>query len=167
MLSSTIELAEQECHKVLYYISTREAHLGGQQMSLVERHRAGLYFWPGIVYKILVQARTFVQRGWQQNARARRNDGMYVEPTDPDAVMWSVDGAITAATNQVAFNEIDAAISYSIAESAMLWLDHVAGYSSKVWNDVWGRNQDDALNLYDLAIQLRAHYYISTSSNWC
>ena len=95
--------------------------------------------------ELLEGARELIEHAWCQGADARAQNGAAVDPWAPEAVSWSLLGAIVAVlereavlNGEMALDELAAAL-YALADlvdtdSLAAWNDHALRSRAEVWN---------------------------------
>lgn len=99
---------------------------------------------------LLVQARERIQQGWTQHADARDADARPIQPWSPNAVAWSLLGALVAALE--AETADDEALAVGELAVACVALATVIEHDSlESWNDDATRTPDDVLRALERA----------------
>jgi hypothetical protein len=99
---------------------------------------------------LLFQARKLIGQGWTQHADARDSREQPVEPWSPEAVAWSLLGALVAALEAEAAENEPLAVGQLAAACVALAavIDHDL---LEAWNDDPTRTQEDVLDALDRA----------------
>jgi hypothetical protein len=106
--------------------------------------------------EVLHAAGALVASGWCQGAEARTGLGEVVDPRAPDAVRWSLLGALQSAYCADAATQV-ADMALAAAAIAHLIDDH----SLANWNDAPERTQRDVVELLADGEQLAARHLVA------
>lgn len=99
---------------------------------------------------LLLHARNLIARGWTQEADARDAQGRSIQPWNPNAVTWSLLGALVAALESEAEkNEPLAIRELAVACAALAAV--IDDDSLEAWNDRRARTREDVLAAIDRA----------------
>ena len=101
---------------------------------------------------LLVGARELIAASWTQHADARDAAGVAINPWEPDAVSWSLLGALVNGYERLLWSEGQTAALTQLAAACVLLADLVDSHSLAAWNDAPARTQTDVLDLLDQAL---------------
>jgi hypothetical protein len=99
--------------------------------------------------KLLTHARELIASSWTQHAEARNADGLAVDPWDPDAVSWSLLGALVAGYERDVWISGPAAALEELVHTCLLLGDILDSDSLEEWNDAAARCRRDVLDALD------------------
>jgi len=100
---------------------------------------------------MLAHAHDLISSAWTQHADARNAAGDPVEPWHPDAVSWSLLGALVASYERLVWAEGEGAALAELANACVVLADVVDSGSLPAWNDAPGRSRADVLAVLDAA----------------
>jgi hypothetical protein len=100
---------------------------------------------------LLSGARKLIAFSWTQDADARDADGFPIDPSSPDAVCWSLLGALVAGYERLLWSDGERAALEELARTCLLLGDVLDSDSLTDWNNVPGRTQADVLAALDRA----------------
>jgi len=75
------------------------------------------------VRQCLFDAAALVRKGWTQNACARDENGVAVEPTGPCACRWCLFGAMLCSANDLIADDALRVMNDFVTTSAIYWQD--------------------------------------------
>ena len=104
-----------------------------------------------VAKRLLLEARGLVERGWTQHADAHNERGEVVKSWSPDAVRWSLLGALVASFERISSAADDSPAIAHLARACTGLADTVDADSLEEWNDEPGRRQADVLRALDAA----------------
>jgi hypothetical protein len=104
---------------------------------------------------LLAHARNLISSSWTQHAEARDADGIAIDPWRPNAVSWSLLGAVVAGYDQQLSQDGKGGAVAALRSACALLAQVVDADSLPDWNDAPERTQTDVLAALDGA-QLRA-----------
>ena len=112
--------------------------------------------WDGAGMSLLLaHARNLIASAWTQHADARDVVGLAVDPWKPDAVSWSLLGALVASYDRLLSADGQGDAVAALRHACTLLAPVVDSESLSDWNDAPERTQADVLAALDEA-QLRA-----------
>ena len=106
---------------------------------------------PLVQEQLLSYARDLVATSWTQHAEARDAARVPVDACSPEAVSWSLLGALRLSYERFAWNDGHDAAAAQLVRSCALLADVIDSDSLPGWNDRSGRTQADVLDALDAA----------------
>jgi len=103
-----------------------------------------------VAKRLLLEARGLVERGWTQHADAHNERGEVVKSWSPDAVRWSLLGALVASFERISSASDGPAIAH-LARACTGLADTLDADSLEEWNDEPERRKADVLAALDAA----------------
>jgi hypothetical protein len=103
--------------------------------------------------EFLETARGLIAESWAQGAEARTVEGSPTDPWSPDAVSWSLLGALVAVYERLTSSIGQAEALHALARACVLLADTLDCDSLADWNDARGRTQADVLAAVDEAAE--------------
>jgi hypothetical protein len=104
---------------------------------------------------VLARARELISSSWTQDAEARNADGLEISPWSPEAVSWSLLGALVAGYEGLIWSAGERTAFEQLARACLLLADVLDSDSLAAWNDAPGRTQTDVLAALDEAQRRR------------
>lgn len=110
------------------------------------------------VLDLLKAARATIEQGWCQESPALDAEGEVVNPTDPTAIEWDIDGAFEKNAAEYTDYEVRKAEACVWFHAGWINEDYHFGTYEDVpelvdWNDTKGRTKEEVLEAFERAIR--------------
>ena len=106
----------------------------------------------GMVLRLLIAARGYVEKGWCRGAMARNARRVAVVPDSPSAVMWCASGAVRRAGLDLGSSVEKVNGCHNLLMEGLSDREKAWNWSISEWNDRNSRKKEEVLALFDRAI---------------